>query len=264
MNNNGLAIIVAFYFAKYDQEGLDNLGFKSFSEAFQKTADFLGVKKNYVKLRRDEFDPVFPWRQGWKRPMDKRIIRTIDLLNDLREEDIRYIVKNILYDPSYRESDEINDMLSIIKHTPNKKQEPGKFILRCPTGKAAEEYFLNYYNLYKIPTLGSLHDCRDLGCGYDYKIVDSVSNEIYVEVKGLSDLTGGILFTNKEWEMAVKHGDNYYLCIVRNINDQAEVQLIKNPAEFLKPVRSVRSSIQINWSVSDKELKSVLFPNKGT
>jgi hypothetical protein len=100
MNNNVLAIIVAFYLSKYNQEGLKNLGFNSFNEAFEKTANLLNVKKNYVKLSRDEFDPIYPWRQGWKRPMNKRIIRAIEILEELEETDIRDIAKNILYNPS--------------------------------------------------------------------------------------------------------------------------------------------------------------------
>ena len=89
MNNNILSIIVAFYLSKYNQEGLKKSGFDSFNDAFEKTSDLLNVKRNYVKLRRDEFDPIYPWRQGWKRPMDKRIIRTIEILDDVEEIDIK-------------------------------------------------------------------------------------------------------------------------------------------------------------------------------
>lgn len=106
MNNNILAIIVAFYLSKFNQEGVRNLGFNSFNEVFDKTANLLNVKRNYVKLRRDEFDPIYPWRQGWKRPMDKRIIRTIEILDELEEPDVRDIVSNILYNPFYRETED--------------------------------------------------------------------------------------------------------------------------------------------------------------
>ena len=169
MNNNILAIIVAFYLSKYNQEGLKNLGFDSFNEAFEKTADLLSVKRNYVKLRRDEFDPIYPWRQGWKRPMDKRIIRTIEILDDLEETDMRDIVSNILHNPSYRDDEDLKDIVNLIKNTENRKVEAGKFILRCPTGKAAEEFFRSFYAQNKLPVEGDLSDCRDLGCGYDYK-----------------------------------------------------------------------------------------------
>lgn len=257
MNNNILAVIVAFYLSKYNQEGLDKIGFDSFNEAFEKTANLLNVKKNYVKLRRDEFDPVYPWRQGWKRPMDKRIIRAIEILDDLEEPDIRDIVNNILYNPSYRISEDLTDIVNLIKNTADGKIEAGKFILRCPTGKAAEDFFYNHYAQNKIPVNGTLVDCRDLGCGYDYKIIDVNSNETYVEVKGISDFSGGILFTDKEWKVAMEQGNKYFLCIVRNVKDKPELEFINNPSRFIKPTKNIRTTIQINWTVSDKELKSI-------
>jgi hypothetical protein len=261
MNNNILAIIVAFYLSKYNQDGLKNLDFNSFNEAFEKIANSLKVKKNYIKLTRDEFDPIFPWRQGWKRPMTKRIIRTIEILDDLEETDLRDIVINILHNPTYRDGEELRDITNIIENTTDSKIEIGKFILRCPTGKAAEEFFYNYYNQNKVPIQGNLIDCRDLGCGYDYKIVDANSNEVYIEIKGMSDLSGGVLFTDKEWKVAMKQKSKYFLCIVRNMNNQPELELINNPAQFLKPTKNVRPTIQINWSVSEKELKSIINNN---
>ncbi|MDR1896133.1 MAG: DUF3883 domain-containing protein [Prevotellaceae bacterium] len=256
MNNNVLAIIVAFYLSKYNQEGLKNLGFDSFNEAFEKTAKLLNVKKNYVKLRRDEFDPIYPWRQGWKRPMDKRIIRTIEILDELEEADMRDIANNILYNPSYRDVEDLRDIINLIKNTTNNKVEIGKFILRCPTGKAAEEFFRNYYTQNKLPIKGTLVDCRDFGCGYDYKIIETNLNETYVEVKGISDLSGGILFTNKEWKVAMEQKSKYFLCIVRNVNDKPKIEFINNPSRVLKPTKNIRTTIQINWTISDKELKS--------
>ena len=257
MNNNILAVIVAFYLSKYNKDGLKNLGFDSFNDAFEKTADLLSVKKNYVKLTRDEFDRAYPWRQGWKRLMAKRIIRTIEILDDLEETDVRDIVHNILYNPSYRESADLKDIISLIKNTEEGKVEAGKFILRCPTGKAAEKFFCNFYANHKLPVEGKLFDCRDLGCGYDYKIVDVNSNETYIEVKGISDISGGILFTNKEWEVAVEQKGKYFLCIVRNLNEKPKLEFINNPSQHIKPTKNIRTTIQINWTVSDKELKSI-------
>ncbi|BAR52524.1 hypothetical protein TFKS16_2328 [Tannerella forsythia KS16] len=257
MNNNILAIIVAFYLSKFNQEGVRNLGFNSFNEVFDKTANLLNVKRNYVKLRRDEFDPIYPWRQGWKRPMDKRIIRTIEILDELEEPDVRDIVSNILYNPFYRETEDLKNIVNLIKHTEKSKVEMGNFILRCPTGKAAEEFFYNFYIQNQLPIKGNLSDCRDLGCGYDYKITDTNSNEFYIEVKGISDMSGGILFTDKEWKIAMKQKKRYFLCIVRNLNNKPELEFINNPSQFIKPTKNIRTTLQINWSVSDKELKSI-------
>jgi hypothetical protein len=148
-------------------------------------------------------------------------------------------------------------ILNLIKHTEKNKVEVGKFILRCPTGKAAEDYFHNFYVQNQLPIQGDLLDCRDLGCGYDYKIIDVSSNEIYVEVKGISDISGGILFTDKEWKVAIEKKSKYYLCIVRNLDKNPELEFINNPSQFIKPTKNIRTAIQISWSVSDKELKSI-------
>src|SRR4051794_11313972 len=107
MNPNLLAIIVAFYLSKYDKQGLKNLGFKNDADAFETIAMILGIKKNYVKFRRDEFDPIHPWRKGWQRPMDNRIIKSIEALQDLEEADLREIVLGILYDENYRKSQDV-------------------------------------------------------------------------------------------------------------------------------------------------------------
>ncbi len=74
----------------------------------------------------------------------------------------------------------------------------------------------------------------------------------------MSSVSGGILFTNKEWETARKKGDNYYVAIVSNIENKPQIRLIKNPAEQINPTRNVFSIIQVNWSVSEKSLKNIV------
>lgn len=256
MNPNQLAIIVAFYLSKYDKEGIKNLGFKNDADAFESTAKILGVKKNYVKFRRDEFDPIHPWRKGWQRPMDNRIIKSIEALQDLEEADLRDIVLGILKDEAYRNGEEVNRITGLFSDEKKGKVALGKFVLRAPTGRAAEEYFQKYFNENKQPLNGKLIDCRDLGVGYDFRI-ESVTESCYVEVKGLSEFAGGLLFTNKEWATAKEHGPKYLLCIVSNINYEAEIIFIQNPAEKLKPKKNIYTTIQISWSVTQNQLAEI-------
>lgn len=253
MNPNLLAIIVAFYLSKYDKQGLRNLGFKNDADAFESTAKILGIKKNYVKFRRDEFDPIHPWRKGWQRPMDNRIIKSIEALQDLEEPDLRDIVLGILHDENYRNSEDVKQIISLFSEVKKEKVAVGKFVLRAPTGKAAEEYFQNYFSENKFPVDGKLIDCRDLGVGYDFRI--ETATEIYfVEVKGLSEFTGGVLFTNKEWVIAKEHGDKYFLSIVSNLNEKVKIVFIQNPADKLNPKKNIYTSIQISWSVTQNQL----------
>lgn len=253
MNPNQLAIIVAFYLSKFDKEGLKNLGFKNDSEAFEKTAQVLGIKKNYVKFRRDEFDPIHPWRKGWQRPMDNRIIRAIEALQDLSEVDLREIVNKILTDSEFQENEVLNQITSLFIEDKKSKKTKGVFILRGPTGKLAEEFYMKYYSKTKEPVEGNLIDCRELGVGYDFRIETSTA-PYFIEVKGLSEISGGILFTNKEWITAKEKGDSYFLCIISNIADTPNVKFIENPAVKLNPKKNIYTTVQVNWSVNAKEL----------
>ena len=132
---NKLALIVSYYLARFDKEGLKSIGFSSFNEAFEETAKRLGVKKNYVKLRRDEFDPIFPWRRGWQRPMDKQIIRTIEAFQDIEEADLREIVLQVLNNTDYHDSEEAKKISILLEGTNDKKEHKREFVLRAPTGR---------------------------------------------------------------------------------------------------------------------------------
>lgn len=253
MNSNQLAIIVAFYLSKFNKEGLRNLGFKNDSDAFESVARILGIKKNYVKFRRDEFDPIHPWRKGWQRAMDNRIIKAIEALQDLEEADFREIVLGILYNEKYRDSEEVKQIISLLQANNDGKIAIGKFVLRAPTGRAAEEYFQKYYSIHKKPVEGNLIDCRDLGIGYDFRIENSLGDQ-FVEVKGISEFTGGVLFTNKEWATAKECGEKYFLCIISNIRKNANIIFIQNPVEKLQAKKNIYTSIQISWSVTQSQL----------
>ena len=252
MTSNKLALIVAYYLARFNRDGLKNLGFTSFNQAFEETAIILNVKKNYVKLRRDEFDPVFPWRRGWQRPMDRQVIKTIEAFQDLDDEAMFRIVKDILNNKEFRDGEEVADIIDLISDDIVTKKKG--FVVRSITGRKAEEFFMAHHSDHGQPISGNLVDTRDLGCGYDFRI-EGGQKICFVEVKGMSDLTGGIVFTDKEWNTARKEGDKYYLAIVRNVIDSPDIQLIQNPAKSLSADRRIYTTIQVQWSVSETNLK---------
>jgi hypothetical protein len=256
MNPNLLAIIIAFYLSKFNKEGLKNLGFKNNAEAFEKTSKILGIKKNYVKFRRDEFDPIHPWRKGWQRPMDNRIIKSIEALQDLEEPDLRDIVLRILNDEVYRNSADVKLITSLFADEKNEKVPLGKFIVRAPTGKAAEDFFIKHFSENKEPIGGELIDCRDFGVGYDFRI-EAEKGIFFVEVKGLSDFSGGVLFTSKEWIVAKNEGDNYYLCLISNLQERPYLIFIQNPFKKLNPKKNIYTTIQVSWSISKNELSKI-------
>lgn len=256
--NNIFATIVAFYFAKFDKVALNNLGFASFNEAFKKCAEQLNVKKNYIKFRRDEFDPAYKWRVGWTRPMSQRIINTINILDNISEPDMQDITRSLLYSSEYRESHEISSMVNLISSCGIKTTNVKKQILRGPTGRAAELYFQSKYELEHVPIAGVLTDCRELGCGYDFLISLPNGDTHFVEVKGLNAESGGIMFTDKEWLVSKEKSDKYWLCIVRNVHMSPQMDFIQDPASKFNPTRNIRPIIQISWTLSDKELKNLI------
>jgi hypothetical protein len=257
--SNQYAIIVAYYLSRFDLEGCKKLGFSSISDAFGIAAEKLNVKRNYIKFRRDQFDPIFPWRIGWQRKMDKRIVRAIEAFQDLEEPDLREIVLALLNDEKYRESEEAERIVNSIKYEQKgKSKRESVFILRGPTGRRAEDFFIKNFNETGLPIAGKLVDTRDLGCGYDFEI-ESSEKKYFIEIKGLSQITGGVLFTNKEWKTAKEKGNFYFLVVVKNIDSIPEIIFIRNPFDKLMPKKSVYTSVQIQWSAPQKELEKYLL-----
>lgn len=251
--NHKLGLYVSYYLARFDKEAYQKLGFGNQVETHNKIGGLLAVKPSNVQNWRDEFDPLFGHRVGWyQRPMSPSRIRVVQALENLDEPQVREIVKDILSGKIQNDIDEYEQLLNIATTDDNNKRT-SKFILRAPTGKAAEEYFIKYYSGNKFPMDGTLIDCRDLGVGYDFGIETAVK-ECFVEVKGLSDFSGGILFTSKEWITAKEKGEDYFLCVVSNLNEQPKIEFIQNPAKKLNPKKNIYTSIQISWSVSKNQL----------
>jgi hypothetical protein len=252
-NNHKLALYVSYYLSRFNDEALKNLGYSSWNEAFDVIGDKLKVKKLSIRNWRDEFDPLFGHRAGWyQRPMSPSRIKVVQALEDLDEQAIRAIVEDILADTFQNNEEEKEQLLNIIVDD-DKRKTDSKFIVRGPTGRLAEEYFINYFKVAKMPGDGDLIDCRDLGVGYDFRI-ENADKKTFVEVKGLAEISGGVLFTNKEWTVAQSEGDNYFICVVSNLSEKVEINFIQNPAEKLNPKKNIYTTIQISWSVTQNQL----------
>ena len=252
--NRKLALFVSYYLARFNVLAYSNLGFGNQYQTHKAIGEILSVKASTVKNWRDEFDPLFKHRAGWyQRPLSPSRVQVVNALSNLSEREVFLIVNKILKEPNGENIDikSLTDIVGDSKETSEKR-----FILRTPTGKKAESYFIDYFNLNHKPVDGKLKDTRDLGCGYDFEILDG-ENKCYVEVKGLSELSGGILLTNKEWETAKIAGNNYYIAIVSNLNEKPQIKFIKNPFSKLAPTDNIITTLQINWSVTEKQLKEV-------
>lgn len=251
-HNHKLGLYVSYYLARFSKTAYANLGYGNMFKTHEEIGKLLSIPSNTIRNWRDEFDPLFGHRAGWyQRPMTQSRLRVVEALEGLDEISIRAIVIDILKGDTLNNSYETEQLASIVSDK-EPTYEIGKFILRGPTGKLAEDFFIQQFNNNKTPFTGKLIDCRDYGCGYDFRVEGSES--VYIEVKGLFGDNGGVLFTNKEWQVANDKGSHYYLCVIKNIELQPVLHFINNPAKRLNPNKNIHTVIQVNWSVSEKEL----------
>ena len=94
----GDTLLIAYYLSRTNYDGLNALGYKSFSEAFIELSKILNQKKNTIKNMRDEFDPLFDnGRKGWyQRPLSKSRKEVYDKYQPLGLYDLTEIVKSVL------------------------------------------------------------------------------------------------------------------------------------------------------------------------
>lgn len=262
--NRKLAHIVAYYLSRFNEDALNNLGYKNYKEAFTKIGDSLAVKPNYIKFRRDEFDVEHPRRQGWhKRPMTPSVADTINALRDISEPTLREMIQEIIRQGNSSETSVDIDRMAAILPSEKEGKKRRKFTAYIPrgiTGRKAEEIFLTWFeqNMYVIPEGGMLSDVRDSGCGYDFELI-AEKNTYYFEVKGMSsENLGGLMLTDKEWSMAKEKGDLYYLVVVVNVDNIPFVNLINNPAKIIRPRKNLATVIQVTWSLTAREVQALL------
>lgn len=254
--NNKLTLYVTYYLARFDRIALKNLGYSTWEAAFLDISNRLNVNKHSVRNWRDEFDPLFGHRAGWhQRPMNPSRINVALALENLDELEIRLIVKDILSGGIKEDADNLCNLLSLTDEEYDGERSDS-LILRGPTGRNAEQYFVDYHRVNNAPVAGELIDSRDLGCGFDFEI-KSESNQHFIEVKGLANDLGGLLFTNKEWEIAKKEGVKYTVCVVSNINKNPNIKFINDPASKLNPTMKIIQTVQTQWVINHNEMKKI-------
>ena len=151
---NEIALIIAYYLSRLDKRGYLLLGYKSFNEATRKIGAILDVKPNTIKNMRDEFDPYHQnSRIGWKRELRGSRQKVMEAFQETDENVLLEIVKEMLYSKDFKNTEEYNDIHVIFgdrgKFSDSKKSSV--FILRGPTGKAAESVFIEYFQKTKKP-----------------------------------------------------------------------------------------------------------------
>ncbi len=246
--NDQLGLYVSYYLSRFDKRAYDRLGYGNRNITHDRLGKILNVKPNTIKNWRDEFDPIHGHRAGWyQRPMRVLISNIAKSLEGLNEDQVYNLVNSIIIETNNEIVKILNDQ--IIKA----ENDSTVYILRGPTGKKAESFFILNYKNYKLFEKGTLKDTRDYGCGYDFEV--RTNDDIYfVEVKGLSSNDGGILFTDKEWRIANEKKEKYFVYIVRDIDETPDIKIINNPSIVLTPKKSVYTSIQTQWNVKESDI----------
>lgn len=252
-----LGMICGYYLSRFDREAYANLGYGSQAATHQELGKRLGVPSESVKNWRDEFDPVHDNpRQGWhKREMYPSRRRVIEAFGDLSHSELLEIVKHILETQESDVADQLIELVDTDDDLGNERR--GNYGIRGPTGTRAERLFREFHEKFGRPVCGKLTDRRDEQCGFDFLIEGNSHRLIAVEVKGLAGKTGGITFTDKEWRTAKEWGDSYYLALVRNLLNEPELMILRNPAGSLEASMRAYTVLQVGWSVSQAELRSV-------
>ncbi len=240
-------ILVGLYLSKYDQRGLERLGFGSFMEAYNIIGFALGAKPASIKNYRDEFDPVFPsQRKGWhKRRVRDYCAEILERYKDLGFDAFTGLVS------SFFEGDGSAPVAAFYEEQPDETES--SFAQRLLTGLAAEHYF-EIVRL-EVPAFKDyiVENTTRLGCGYDFRLSTHSHDQEFlaVEVKGLKEQCGSISMTPKEHAAASRLANRFFLFVVRNFRESPSHDIYQNPLSgellFRKKERTV---IQVSWQTS--------------
>jgi Domain of unknown function (DUF3883) len=237
-------ILAGLYLSKYDSLGLKRLGFESFVEAFNVIGYALGSRPASIKNYRDEFDPLFPNnRKGWhKRNLRDYCLEVLERYNNLDFESFTGLVG------SFFGLDGNIDIATLPQDQTEDSQS--SFAQRLITGLAAERYFEAIQS--SIPEFSGylIENTTNFGCGYDFRLRAKLNNRNFlaVEVKGLKEQTGSLMMTPKEYDVAERLQDRFFLFVVRNFRESPSHEIFKNPLSSSLSFRRIeRVTIQVSW-----------------
>jgi len=237
------SILIGLYLSKFNEEALWALGFRGFNEAFNTLGYSIGAKPASIKNYRDEFDPLFPNpRKGWhKRPIRDYCKKFYDDFSKLKIASFTELIKSFVLD-NY-------DIVKITEKA-ERKDLSETVAKRLVTGRAAEEYFKQNYNLVPNFMNYALKDTTNFACGFDYKL--SLEKNFYcVEVKGLNGNSGGIALTEKEFYVANELKKKYCLFVVMNFIEKPNHQFFFDPLNSKLTFKKVERKVtQISYTTA--------------
>lgn len=123
------AILIGLFLSKFDVEGLNVLGFTSFTEAFNVLGFSIGAKPASLKNYRDEFDPFFPNpRKGWHKRETRAYCKEFyDQYKDWSLDLFSELIKSIVY---------AQHEIQMVLEKATKQKDESTFAKRLVTGPA--------------------------------------------------------------------------------------------------------------------------------
>lgn len=250
---NRKMMLIGLFLSKFDTDGLKELGFSGFWEAYNTLAFALGGKAKSINNYRDEFDPYYDNpRKGWAvRPLRRSRKEAMEEYAGLSLSEFADLIR--------REVSNLGDL----DETVNPKKQDGKadsFAKRMMTGQSAEKFFEEHYAEEPSFAKATVQRTTFLGCGFDFKVSTDEYPFYAVEVKGLGPENGPFQMTDKEYQIAETLQDRYFLYVVRGFNTPHPFpSLIRNPISVASDLQLEKKSQDITISFWNGKITSERF-----
>lgn len=234
------AVIVGYAMSRLDRAYLDARKLKSWKEAFQRAGEALDVAPASIKNLRDEFDPVHGnARKGWKdRPMRLDRQRVMGQLCDVSDAALLEMIGRILV----HDQDAVEEVVAPLSTPDVRVQNVAE---RLRTGRLAEAFFLAHSERIVDVAAKLILDHRELARGYDFGVYKR--NSVAIEVKGMKQKRGGVLFTDREWCEARIRRSDYWLVVVGNIESNPIAKVFPDPTAILQSNCQYQTTISASW-----------------
>ncbi len=225
--------------SRLDMEYLRLRRCATWQEAFREAARVLGAPPASFKHLRDEFDPlhVNPRLGRHRRELRPNRRRIIEELGGVSDDALMELAGRILAKEEVAVAEAV-DALAVITRV------PGNVAERLLTGRRAEDYFLENCRALVQAEPADVLDLRLSALGFDFGLKDRPEQAI--EIKGMKQMRGDILLTDREWLEAKRRRENYRLVVVALVAEPV-AKIITDPYANLAAASSVQTSVAVVW-----------------
>ena len=233
-------LIIGYAMSRLDMAYLAERRLASWRAGYKEVAEALDVAPASLKNLRDEFDPFFDNpRRGWHhrdiRPTRKRVLEEMAEVSDAA---LLELVDRLLR----RDDIGAGEALDVLVQP---RRSVSNVADRLLTGRLAESFFLQNCQDIVGVSRHDIEDCRYSALGYDFAVIPKP--EMAIEVKGLRSLSGGILFTDREWQVAQERALDYWLVVVGDVYGTARARVVRDPRTTLEASCVFQRTVSANW-----------------